>query len=126
MAEAELTIFSTPTCPVCRQLAVVLGEKGIKFRLLDVSADRDALLLLLRYAGQPIVPTIVAYGEVMVGFDALRLDQLLDGLQARADAFQRRDAEEEEQLRESEAFVEAAEREAIAYGDKEEPPRDEG
>jgi glutaredoxin len=125
MVQAELTIFSTPTCSVCRELEAVLREKGVKFRVLDVSADREALVLLLRYAGQPIVPTVVAYGEVMVGFDALRLEQLLDGLNARAEAFARRDGEEEEQLRESEAFVEAAEREAIAFGDKiERPPED--
>ncbi len=125
MAEAELTVFAAPDCPVCRQLTVILGAQGVKFRLLDVTADRNALVLLLRYAGRAVVPTVVAYGEVMVGFDALRLDQLLNGLQARADAFERRNADEDQQLRESEEFVAAAEQEAIAYGDNLEPAPDE-
>ena len=111
MAGAEVTLFVTPTCPVCREVERVLTEKGIRFRPLDVSADRDALVLLLRYAGQPIVPTIVAYGEVMIGFDLLRLEQLLDGLDARAELYARRSAEEDEQIRESEAAVDAADKE---------------
>ncbi len=111
MAEAEITIFSIPACPVCRKVEQALADRGIKFRSLDVSGDREALLLLLRYAGQPIVPTVVAYGEVMVGFDPARLDQLLEGLSARAEFFMRRNAEEEEQIRQSEAFLDAEEAE---------------
>ncbi len=111
MAEAEITIFSTPTCPACRKVEQVLADKGIKFRSLDVSADREALVLLLRYAGQPTVPTIVAYGEVMVGFDAARLEHLLQSLPARAESFMRRSAEEDEQIRQSEAILDAEESE---------------
>jgi len=108
MADAEVTLFMTPTCPVCREVEGVLTRRGIRFRPLDVSADRDALVLLLRYVGQPIVPTIVAYGEVMSGFDPLRLEQLLDGLDARAELFERQSAEEDEQIRASEAAIDAA------------------
>ncbi len=114
MAAAELTIFVTPGCPVCRELEEALKQRGVAFRLLDVSADREALVLLLRYAGHPLVPTVVAYGEVMVGFDRARLDHLLEGLEDRAEAWTRRNAEEEEQLSESERFVQAFAREAIA------------
>ena len=108
MADAEVIFFSTPTCPICRQAEEALRARKIRYRLLDVSADQEALVLLLRFAGHPTVPTIVAYGEVMVGFDVARLDQMLEGLDARAEAFARADAEEEEQLRESEAIVQAA------------------
>jgi len=108
MPDAEVIVFSTPTCPACRKAEEFLTQRGVKFRSLDVSVDREALLLLLRFAGQPTVPTIVAYGEVMVGFDAVRLEQMLEGLDARADALARADAEEEEQLRRSEEIVEAA------------------
>ena len=117
MGDAVVTIFTTASCPGCRKVEGVLAEKGIKFRSLDVGADRDALVLLLRYAGQPIVPTIVAFGEVMVGFDAARLDQLLEGLAERAERYMRRSAEEDEQIRESEALLDAAERESREDGE---------
>jgi glutaredoxin len=119
MPDAEVIVFSTPTCPACRKAEEFLAQKGVKFRSLDVSADHDALVLLLRFAGQPTVPTIVAYGEVMVGFDAVRLEQMLEGLDARADALARADAEEEEQLRQSETMVQAAlEQAGIAVEDE--------
>jgi glutaredoxin len=123
MADAEVILFSTPTCPVCRKVEEFLTQRGVKYRSLDVSADRDALVLLLRVAGGPTVPTIVAYGEAMVGFDAARLEQMLDGLDARAEAMAREDAEEEEQLRRSEAAVSATPGQAAAGADGEvEPP----
>lgn len=99
---AEILLFSTPACPIAAKLRDILTSKGVKFRDLDVSTDREALVLLLRYAGQPTVPAIVAYGEVMVGFDPLRLEQLLEGLPERAERFIRSSAEEDEQLRETE------------------------
>ncbi len=117
MADAEVIFFSTASSPACRLAEEALRERHIKYRLLDVSEDREALALLLRFAGHPTVPTVVAYGEVMVGFDPVRLDQMLEGLDARADAFARADAEEEEQLRESEATVQAAIEEADAMPD---------
>ncbi len=114
MAQAEVIIFSAPTSPICRQVEEVLTRKGVKFRSRDISTDRDALRLLLRVAGRPTVPTIVAYGEVMVGFDADRLEEILEGLDERAETCAREEKEEEEQLRRSEAFVRE-----IAEGEKE-------
>ncbi len=108
MPEAEVIVFWTSGSDACHAAEEALRARGVKYRLLDVSTDPEALGLLLRFAGQPIVPTIVAYGEVMVGFDQARLDHMLEELDARADTFARNDAEEEEQLRESEAIVQAA------------------
>jgi glutaredoxin 3 len=114
LTRAEVLLFSTPTCPVSARLKEILAAKGVAFRDLDVSADRDALVLLLRYAGQATVPTLVAYGEVMVGFDALRLEQLLEGLAERAESYIRRTEEEDAQIRDSQSLVEPSD----------EPPRD--
>ncbi len=107
MSDAEIIVFSAPTSPICRTLEELLAQKGVKFRSLDVTADPEAMLQLLRVAGRAMVPTVVAYGEVMVGFDADRLEQILEGLDARAERCAREEAEEEEQLRQSEAFVRA-------------------
>src|SRR5512133_3322157 len=106
MSEGVITLFKTASCPICRRLEEALTARNIKFRAYDVTGDRDALVLLLRYAGRPTVPTIVAYGEVMVGFDERRLEQVLAGLAERADVYIRRHTEEEEQIREMEAAQE--------------------
>jgi arsenate reductase-like glutaredoxin family protein len=102
MVEAEVALFASPDCASCRAVAAWLTARGVAFRWMDVTAGEEAFRLLLRYAGAPIVPTVVAYGQVMVGFDEARLAQMLDGLQARADAFARAEDEEEEHLRRSE------------------------
>ena len=108
MSEAVVTLFKTASCPICRRVEETLTARDIRFRAYDVSADRSALVLLLRYAGRPIVPTIVAYGEVMVGFDEARLEQVLERLAERADVYIRRNAEEEEQIRQVEVAQDAA------------------
>jgi glutaredoxin 3 len=127
VGHAEVILFSTPTCAACRDVETLLAQKQVKVRVLDVSADREALVLLLRFAGSPTVPTVVAYGEVMVGFDAARLDQMLEGLEERAETWERVEAEEEEQLRESERTVRAALEQAAlrASGAAERPERAE-
>lgn len=43
----------------------------------DVSRDQSALRMMLALSGRAAVPTIAACGEVMVGFDPVRLDQML-------------------------------------------------
>jgi hypothetical protein len=43
-----------------------------------VSQDETALRTMLALSGQAAVPTIAACGEVMVGFDPGRLEQMLN------------------------------------------------
>ncbi len=116
MAEAEILVFSTPACSACHKTEQFLLAKGLKYRMLDVSADHEALVMLLRITGQPVVPAVVAYGEVMVGFDPARLEEMLQDVQARADAFARARADEEEHLRRSEEMVKLA-NEVAGFGD---------
>jgi hypothetical protein len=77
---------------------------------------------LLRHAGQPIVPTVVAYGQVMAGFDARRLEEIVAGLDERAEALAKAEAEEEQDLRDSEACA----REALGSEADAIPPEIEG
>ena len=136
MVEAEIALFASPECASCRVAADWLASHGIAFRWMDVTAGEEAFRLLLRYAGAPVVPTIVAYGQVMVGFDELRLEEMLARVQARAEAFARAEEEDKEHLRrseiaaregleETERAVDAERREhAERYPDEPLPPRE--
>lgn len=108
MAEAEVAVFVAPGCPWCRKMEELLGRKGVRYTAIDATADWRSMRELLRHAGQPTVPCVVAYGEVMVGFDPERLEELLEGLQERADAFERNEAEQEQELRDSEERIHEA------------------
>jgi glutaredoxin len=54
-----------------------LSERGIEFEVKDVSADQQAVFELVRTYNSRSTPTIVVGGQVMVGFDPERLEQML-------------------------------------------------
>jgi len=54
-----------------------LSQKGIQFTDYDVSQDAKALEEMIKISGARSVPVIAACGEVMVGFDKARIDQML-------------------------------------------------
>ena len=54
-----------------------LSQKGIPYTDYDVTADAKALEEMAKISGARAVPVIAACGEVMVGFDKSRLDQML-------------------------------------------------
>ncbi len=54
-----------------------LSQKGIRFSERDVSVDPSAGQESYRVSGQGGIPVIVVDGEVVVGFDRPRLEELL-------------------------------------------------
>jgi len=54
-----------------------LSRQGIPFREADVGRDPAAAAEMVRLSGQRGVPVTVINGQPVVGFDRLRLDQLL-------------------------------------------------
>jgi glutaredoxin len=54
-----------------------LQARGIPFTEIDVSADYNAAMEMVRKSGQTGVPVVEIDGEIVVGFDRERIDQLL-------------------------------------------------
>ena len=73
----DVLVYSTPTCPYCHHVKRFLSERGVKFTERDVSVDRDAATEMIQKTGQQGVPVTVINGQVVVGFDRARLEQLL-------------------------------------------------
>ena len=73
----NITVYSTPTCPYCRQVKDFLKEKGVDFTDHNVASDVDARNLMVRKSGQLGVPVIDVDGAVLVGFNRNRLEELL-------------------------------------------------
>lgn len=73
----DVKVYSSPTCGYCQQAKRFLSERGANFTEYDVSVDRAAAEEVVRLTGQMGVPVIVVDGEVVVGFDRARLEQLL-------------------------------------------------
>jgi glutaredoxin len=62
----------------CDQAKEYLSQKGMKFQERDIAQDPSALADLKRL-GYMTTPVIVIDGSVIVGFDAGKIDQALQG-----------------------------------------------
>ena len=77
MADKNVVVYSTPTCPYCKRAKDYLSRKGGPFVEHNVAQDRDAAKEMIKKSGQMGVPVISIDGEVVVGFNQILLDRLL-------------------------------------------------
>lgn len=70
---ARVTVYTTQMCPYCVQAKRLLGERGIPYDEIDVSADpavRDDMIV--RAGGKRTVPQIFIDGAHVGGYTELR------------------------------------------------------
>ena len=77
MADKEVVIYTTPTCPWCKRAKEYFSQKSISYLEHNVAKDRDKANEMVQKSGQMGVPVITVDGEVIVGFNQSRLDKLL-------------------------------------------------
>jgi glutaredoxin-like YruB-family protein len=73
----KVKIYTTPTCPLCFLAKEYLKEKGIEFEEIDVSKNEAAAMEMIQKSGQMGVPVIEIDGQIVVGFDKEKIDELL-------------------------------------------------
>ncbi len=73
---ANVTIYTSDTCPHCIAAKEYLSEKGVDYEEKNVQSDSDARNELIQ-KGYRGVPVIVVDGEEIVGFDKNKLEDLL-------------------------------------------------
>jgi glutaredoxin 3 len=74
----KVTVYSTPTCPYCVMAKNYLAERNIPFEDIDVSADPAKAMEMIKKSGQRGVPVIDIDGNIVIGFDRERIDELLN------------------------------------------------
>jgi glutaredoxin 3 len=73
---ANVTVFTSNTCPHCVTAKEYLKEKNVDFVEKNVQTDPEARKELIKM-GHMGVPVIVIDGEEIVGFDKARVDSLM-------------------------------------------------
>ena len=73
---ANVTVYTSNTCPYCISAKDYLNGKGISFTEKNVQTDKDARKELMAM-GHMGVPVLVIDGEEVVGFDREKIDALL-------------------------------------------------
>ncbi|MGI6295280.1 MAG: glutaredoxin family protein [Armatimonadota bacterium] len=77
MANKQITVYSTPTCPYCHQVKDYLKQKGLEFTDLNVASDLEARNNMVQKSGQLGVPVVEVDGQMVVGFNRAKLEELL-------------------------------------------------
>ena len=73
----KVTIYTTPTCPYCKQTNEFFKQNGVKYDEIDVSKDEAKAKQMIEKSGQMGVPVIDIDGEIIVGFDKGALTKAL-------------------------------------------------
>ena len=75
----KVKLYGLPTCPMCRRAKKYLDDEGIKYEYLDVSANHALAKEMIVKSGQKTVPVVEIGGEIMIGFDKAKIEELLRG-----------------------------------------------
>ena len=78
----NVIVYTSPTCPYCTMVKEFLSQKGVSFDERDVSRDPSYAQELMNSTGQMGVPVTIINGQIVVGFDRGRLEQLTSQTQA--------------------------------------------
>ena len=73
----RVTVYSTPTCSWCNTLKAYFKQQNITFTDIDVSRNQQAAQEMVRRSGQQGVPQTDINGTMVVGFDKVRINNLL-------------------------------------------------
>lgn len=72
----KVTVYSTKSCPYCRMVKAFLERQGVPYVSIDVGTEQEQAKKMVEISGQYGVPVITVDDEVIVGFDAQRLNEL--------------------------------------------------
>lgn len=73
----KVTIYSTPGCVYCKKVKAYLTQKNIEYTDIDVSVNRAAAEEIVKRSGQMGVPQIDIDGQIVIGADIPKINQLL-------------------------------------------------
>ncbi|MFA5375667.1 MAG: glutaredoxin domain-containing protein [Dehalococcoidia bacterium] len=69
MADKEVRVYSTPTCPWCKKAKQFLDANKVSYQDLDVAHDAAARKEMINKSSQTAVPTIIIDGDIVIGFN---------------------------------------------------------
>ncbi|MDU5107470.1 MULTISPECIES: glutaredoxin family protein [unclassified Clostridium] len=74
----NIKVYTTNTCPWCTKVKNYLTSKNVNYEEVNVGLNRAAAIEMVNKSGQMGVPVIDINGSIVVGFDKIRIDSLLN------------------------------------------------
>jgi glutaredoxin len=78
MPTRKIIVFTQPDSLPCEAVKLFLKDRGAKYEERSVEDDDDAVRELEEKYNSRSTPTVVIGGEVLIGFDPERIDELLE------------------------------------------------
>jgi len=63
-----VVLYKAPHCTPCKQVSDYLHKRRVPFKVVDVSANRAALVAMKKRTGATTVPTIMVGHHVLIGY----------------------------------------------------------
>jgi len=76
--QKRVVVYTTPTCTWCNTLKTYLKQNNIQFQEIDVASNPSKAEEMVRRSGQQGVPQTDIEGQMIIGFDKSRINQLLE------------------------------------------------
>jgi glutaredoxin-like YruB-family protein len=73
----SVKVYSTPTCPWCTKVKDFLKQMNVAFEEVDVSANREAAMEMVKKTRQMGVPVTQVNERFIVGFNASEIEGAL-------------------------------------------------
>jgi glutaredoxin-like YruB-family protein len=73
----KVIVYTAPGCPYCLMLKNFLKSNNVEFKEIDVSLNPEIIDELVSKTGQIGVPVTEIDGEIVVGYDVIKLKKLL-------------------------------------------------
>ncbi len=75
---SDIIVYSTERCPYCAMVKAYLNKKNISYSVIDVGRPENIndAKEMIRISGQRGVPVTVIDGEVIIGFDTARFNEI--------------------------------------------------
>ncbi len=74
----NVKVYTQPACPPCEFVKNYFQVHEIQYELLNIKENASARNELINKHESMSTPTIVIDGEVIIGFDKERIDELLE------------------------------------------------
>jgi glutaredoxin len=75
----EVVVYTTAWCGWCRKTLAFLDERGVRYVNKDIEANDGNREELIEKTGRTSIPVVEIDGEIIRGYNAARMEQLLAG-----------------------------------------------
>ena len=75
---AQVKIYTTPTCAYCKIAKEYFKKNNIEYEEYNVAEDADKRQEMFEKTGQMGVPVVEIDGQIAIGFDKGKIEELLE------------------------------------------------